>query len=40
MAKRSALWSLTVRSADDAKKIVRESAMGFYAIAGVRQPRS
>src|SRR5262249_22297057 len=35
MAKRSAFWSLTVRSADDAKKMVRESAMGFYTIAAI-----
>jgi len=36
MAPKSTFWSFRVESIDDARKMVRESAMGFYAIAGIQ----
>jgi len=36
MAARSTFWSFRVESIDDARKMIRESVMGFYAIAGIQ----
>ena len=36
MAAKSNLWSLRVESVDEARKTIRDSAMGFYTIAGIQ----
>ena len=36
MATRSTFWSLRAESVDGAKRMIRESAMGFYTIAGIQ----
>lgn len=36
MATRSTLWSLRAESVDEARRMIRGSAMGFYAIAGIQ----
>src|SRR5262245_27260633 len=36
MAAQSSAWSLRVDTVDEAKKMIRESAMGFYAIAAIQ----
>lgn len=36
MATRSTLWSLRAESVDEARKMIRESAIGFYTVAGIQ----
>lgn len=36
MSAKATFWSLRVASIDDARRMIRESAMGFYAIAGIQ----
>jgi hypothetical protein len=36
MATKSTLWSVRVESVDEARKMIRDSAMAFYAIAGIQ----
>ena len=36
MATKPTFWSVRVESIEDARRMIRESAMGFYAIAGIQ----
>jgi hypothetical protein len=36
MAAKSTFWSIRVDSIDDSRKMIRESTIGFYAIAGIQ----
>lgn len=36
MATRSTFWSLRAESVDEARRMIRESAIGFYTITGIQ----